>query len=146
MRILLAPLALALLAAAPAPGRWDLTIKPNAIPIPGSLGREAQLQLQRMMTEPATARVCLKRRAPDASALFTFKGEKACSAATVAFGADGRVTGTAQCTESDRPMAATIAGEASARRLTYSVTRVSGGLDRAGTVAATVEGVRKGGC
>ena len=150
IRYPIAALALAFLAAAPGsaprPGRWDVTVHPNAIPIPASIGGDAGQLFRKMMTQPVADKLCVKRReAGDGTPFLTFRGDKACTASAVTM-AGGKLTGSAQCTESGQTMQATLAGSYTAATISYDVTRVSGGLDKPGTVMAHVDAVRGGSC
>lgn len=144
-------LGFALLGAAPvsAPikaGQWEITVHPNAIPIPRALAEAAEA-FRTMMTHPETARVCLKKRdLTDLKPLFSVGGgQKSCTVSNLTV-ADGIVSANGQCVESDEPLAATIAGSYTATTFDYSVKRVTGGLDRPGTVAMTVSAKRIGSC
>ena len=157
LRPLAAAAALTLLAAAapaphaPKPGRWGITVHPNAIPIPSAIDRDAGEAFRRVMKMPYTDMACLKRKtAQDVRPLFTFKGDpdkaqKSCTATRIDL-AQGKVTGEASCTESGQDFTGTVAGTYSADRIDYTVTRATVGLDRPGTVALAVEGVRGGSC
>ena len=54
--------------------------------------------------------------------------------------ADGKLTGTATCVESNQPMTAALTGTYTAQSFDVTVTRVTGGLDRPATVAMTING------
>jgi len=154
-RLLAAAAALTALAAAPAPGtprpgQWEASVHPRAIPIPDSIARDTGDLFRRLMTEPYTSKLCLKRKAADPASLFAFTGDanksqKSCTATHVDLH-DGQMTGEASCTESGNPFTATLAGNYDAQSLHYDVTRVKGGLDRPGTIAARVDAKRTGSC
>lgn len=141
----------ALLAAASAPapiqsGRWEVTVHPNAIPLPHALDAEAGNAFRAMMTQPEVTRVCLKKiDLAELKPLFAGGGHRSCAPSNLTL-ADGTVTANGQCTESGRAFAATIAGKYTATSFDYSVKRISVGLDRAGTVAMTASAKRIGDC
>ena len=139
----------ALLAAAPEPvqpGGWEITVHPNAIPLPRALDAEAGDAFRKMMTQPEVTRVCLKKvDLAELRPLFAGGGQKSCTPSNITL-ADGTVTANAQCTESGRAFAAVIAGKYTATSFDYSVKRISIGLDRPGTVAMTVSAKRIGDC
>ena len=143
-------LAAAAAPATPTPGQWEATVHPRAIPIPESVVRDTGDLFRRLMTEPYTGKLCLKRKAADPAPLFGFTGDadksqKSCTAGHVVLH-DGKMTGEASCTESGNPFTATLSGTYDAQSLHYDVTRVKGGLDRPGTIAAGVDAKRTGSC
>jgi len=103
-RLLAAAAALTALAAAPAPGtprpgQWEASVHPRAIPIPDSIARDTGDLFRRLMTEPYTSKLCLKRKAADPASLFAFTGDanksqKSCTATHVDLH-DGQMTGEA---------------------------------------------------
>ncbi len=128
----------ALLAAAPAPvqpGGWEITVHPNAIPLPRALDAEAGDAFRKMMTQPEVTRVCLKKvDLAELRPLFAGGGQKSCTPSNITLA------------ESGRAFAAVIAGKYTATSFDYSVKRISIGLDRPGTVAMTVSAKRIGDC
>lgn len=147
-RLCLIPFAALALAAAPAgpvqTGKWEVTVHPTAIPIPPELDKESGPALRSIMTRPETTRVGLKRADLTLlKPLFASGGQKRCTPDALTL-ADGHLTGTATCVESNQPMQATVAGSYTSGNVDITLTRTEGGLDRPGTVAMTIAAKRLG--
>lgn len=150
IRFAIAVAALALVAGAPAgpprPGQWMLTVHPDAIPIPAALESESGTTLRAIMTLTYDNQFCLTRaQAADPKPIATFTGEKSCTPTRLGI-KDGFLTGEAHCTESNRPFTAILEGTYTPTSVAYSVTRVAGGLNRPGTEALRVTGMRIASC
>lgn len=150
IRLVVAAAPLALIAAAPAgpprPGRWTLTVHPDPIPIPAALERDSGTTLRAIMMRTYDNQFCLSRaQVADPRPLATFVGQKSCTPTRLSLG-HGFLTGEANCAESNRPFTAILEGSYTATSMTYTVTRVAGGLNRPGTEALSVTAARTGPC
>jgi len=132
----------------PRTGGWKVVVHPSAIQIPPQLEADSGPTLRAMMTKPETSQACLERvdltRLQPVFAPVTAQ-QKSCTVTALTLNA-GKVTGTAECKESGQPMTAAIAGRYTPTSFDATITRVTGGLDSAGTVAMTITAKRTGAC